>query len=207
MIDFIQNLFEDGEIVVPRAVTCSPESVERLLIFSERIWRKQWPGKAPTFRPDVAAKAAAVLCSLCQATVYRELDENTIAAQLDSTELAIEDSAEAWYSADLALRFLPQVYERLSRITNDDPVLELVVKVGRAWPLSSVGIADCGPDEMQSAFDDSGIFRMYVDRVMACSDQERLKLPRVADAVNSAIGPFESLRSKSGLTLAVSNTD
>ncbi len=200
MIDFLQHLFEDGEIVVPRDVVSQPEAVQSLLIFSERIWRTDWPGHAPPFDVEIAGKALEVLFVLSQATVYRELDEVAVAARLQAIALAPVESASAYYSVDLTLRFLPQIYERLTRSTDDDPVLELVSKVAREWPLSSIGIPGCSPEALPAALDDPGLFRVYVDRVIAASDQERMKSERVATAVNAVFGPFDELRSRCQLS-------
>lgn len=208
MIDFLQHLFEDGEIVVPRYSDAKPDAaaVHSLLIFTERIWRTDWPGTAPQFDVALATKAIDVLCLLCQATVYRELDEVLIAERLQTINLAPDDSAAAWYSVDLSLRFLPQIYKRLNRTSSDDPILQLALSIGQDWPLSSIGMPECGPKNHRKALGDAEIFRVYVDRVIAAEDEHRMNLPNVADAVHAALGPFENLRAKCALAAAQHST-
>ncbi len=199
MLDFLKHLLDDGEIVVPRDVHTDVESVNRLLIFAERIWRQTWPGSAPRFDVERSAKAASVLCTFCRAAVYRELDEQSIVAELQQIGLEPADSVAAHYSVDLTLRFLPQVYERLSRVSQNDPILTHVLQVSRMWPLSSVGIPGSAPDTLPEAFRDRGLFRAYTDRVVSLGDQPRANLPEVAAAVAAALGPYDSLRAKCGL--------
>lgn len=199
MLDFLKHLFDDGEIIVPRQVSDDGEPVRRLLIVAERIWRQEWPGTAPRFDEEQSARAAAVLYTFCRATVYRELDEQSVAEQLKQIGLAPTNSVEGHYSVDLVLRFLPQVYERLRRTSSSDPVLTLALEVARQWPLSSVGIPDSGPDVLPAAFLDRGVFRVYTDRVVSVADIGRMNLPEVAAAVDATLGPYDNLRRKSGL--------
>lgn len=199
MLDFLKQLFEDGEVTVPRDVSGDMESVRRLLIFTERIWREDWPGTAPGFDVDAAAKAAAVLLTLCQATAYRELDEYVVSEHLERIGLTTSDSVSTHYSVDLVLRFLPQVFQRLSRTSADDPILPLVLQLAKAWPLSSVGMPDCAPEALPEVFRDSGLLRVYADRVIRVADQQRMSVPEVAAAVQAALCPYENLRSKCGL--------
>lgn len=209
MLDFLKQLLEDGEVTVPRQVHGDVESVRRLLIFVERIWRQEWSGPAPRFDADRAAQAAAVLCTFCRATVYRELDEHELAEELHQIGLQsddAEDSASAHYSVDLVLRFLPQVYERLSRTSKEDPILALALNIARDWPLSSVGISGSAPDSLPTAFDDPGLCRVYVDRVLEAGDRDRLNLPRIAAAVAAAVGPYDSLRAKHQRMLPATET-
>ena len=199
MMDFLKSLFESGEVTVPRSVTDDSESVQRLLIVTERIWRESWPGTAPAFNVNVAHQAADVLLLLCQSVVYRELDEGQVAAQLQQVGLHPDDSPSTHYSADMLLRFLPQIAERLQRTSSNDPVFALLRDIAKAWPLSAVGIAECVPEILPTAFGDPSLFRVYVDRIIAASDAARLSVPGVANAVEAALGPFENLRQASGL--------
>ncbi|MEZ6130093.1 MAG: hypothetical protein R3C59_15520 [Planctomycetaceae bacterium] len=193
MNDFLLQLFDTGEIVVPRHVDMDDNAIAGCLNEAEAVWKQNWPGTAPPFVQPVAQKAAQVLLHLCQAVVYRELDEVHVAEQLRSIALVPRDDAGVHYSADLLFRFLPQVHQRLRRVSSDDPLLMIVTAVGRDWPLSAVGIPDCLPDALPDCFQNTGLLHVFVDRIMAANDQQRSELPAVKQAIKLALGPHEWL--------------
>ena len=195
MLTFLTQLFETGEIIVPREAAADSDAVRLLLSRCESIARTDWPGIAPEFDVDVAEKSAMALLVFCQATVYRELDEREIQQRLNSIELAGQPTPTRHYSADLVLQFLPDVYNLLMRSAKEDPARQLLVDFAKQWPLSAVGIGGATPEELPKAVMSGCMFRAYVDRVIARSDVACGKLPIVSEAIREVIGDFPALAS------------
>jgi hypothetical protein len=194
MLRFLHSLFSSGELVLPRVESAfDVKSVRDALIQLEQHWRHELPGTSPTFLPDVSQKAAQVLMRLCRAVVDRDLGVEQAKLMIDQIGLSEDSSPEQHYSVDLVLRFLPQVADRARRISESDALLELMKKIGQQWPLSSVGMKDCAPDQLPAALQHPTLWRMYVDRIIAARDNSRVHNPLVRNAIAAALGPFENL--------------
>lgn len=170
MEEFLIQLFETGELTVARRVEHDRRKTEPLLREAERVWRLNWPYRAPQFRMDVAQSAADVLLQLCQAFVYRDLDIPQVTEQLSKIPLTHDQTPATHYSADLLLRFLPELYRHIQRASADDPLLAVVVEVAARWPLAAVGIPACQPMEPGDLFQDPGFEIVLADRIAAAED-------------------------------------
>ena len=193
MLNFLTQLFETSDIVVPRQSVDGNERLAPYLIECELINRDEWNGNAPEFDVNVAMKAAHVLLLFCRAVVYRELDEGFVSDQLASIALPETSTATVFYSADLTLRFLPDIYDRLCRTTSEDPLLPVLLLCAKLWPLSTVGIPDTAPGELPDCMFHESLFGTYVDRVIQRRDAGRCTDARVGDAVKAAIGDHRFL--------------
>ncbi|GEM_PF-2150004 len=106
MLNFLTQLFETGEVIVPRHDSSSPQELRRLLAEFDAINRENWNGTAPEFDAVSAAASAKAMLLLCQTVVYREIDEYTVEARLAEVGASPLQSAAVHYRADLVLRFI-----------------------------------------------------------------------------------------------------
>jgi hypothetical protein len=191
---FLNSLFTTGELFVGvEDLGADPKTDLQILYRYESVWRTQQPLTPPAFHLELAVKAAKVLQIACRAVVHREITVEQTEKRLLQCALTASEDACDHYSVDLVMRFLPQVVERAARISEADPLLEVLRTVARPWPLSSVGMKDCEPEELPRAFQNDCLWRMYIDRIVAREDHSRLSSPSVRDAVAAAIGPFPQL--------------
>ena len=194
MITFLNSLFTDGVLTLAaEQPEIDLQRTEALLVSAEQIWRMQMPLDPPKFDAVSAFKAARVLESACRAIVHREIGIEQTEQFINECGLSCSDNPEQHYSVDLVLRFLPQVSERASRISDTDPLLEILKSIGREWPLSSVGMPGCAIETLPIRLHHPSLWRLYVDRVISRRDKSRLNIASVSDAVVAAIGPFSSL--------------
>src|SRR5262249_41077153 len=70
----------------------------------------------------------------------------------------------------------------------NDPLVGHLKKLGREWPLSSVGMPAIKDTEVDAFADDPCLLRLYVDRILSARDVSRLADPRVRDGVREALG-------------------
>ena len=186
MESFLRQLFETGEITVPRDAS-SLENAAELLSERDRLVRLNCPGIAPPYDPNVAMKAARTLLLFCQAAVYRDMDAAAVRAQLNSIALSAVDTPSCHYSADLMLQFLPDVRTRLVRISQDDPVCELLQAVAIMWPLSSVGIPGSLPETLPVSITTAPLLQVYVDRIIARRANDRLPEITPSEVADAAV--------------------
>ena len=109
-------LFENGCVQVPPAGPMTPDELDEaqhVLIEFEREYRMSLAGVPPAFDVKIGCQAAVALYRICQCLVYRELDPQEALFEPQS-DYPAATAAAAHYSADLALRFLPDAW-RLAR--------------------------------------------------------------------------------------------
>jgi MoxR-vWA-beta-propeller ternary system domain bpX4 len=69
-------------------------------------------------------------------------------------------------SADLTLRYLPQIYQRARSIAADDVLTHGLARILQQWPLSGVLAAlDDGPTTPLDALNHPGLFLLYAERL------------------------------------------
>ncbi len=194
MLTFLNTLFHSGELRISRSdAHFESRSINDALIHFESIWRNQLPATLPKFVPDMASRASHVLFLLARAVVFREIEMEQTVSLIRKCGLTTSDLPEDHYSVDLVFQFLPQVTERAARISESDPLIDQLLSIGRQWPLSSVGMKSCAPDEIPLALQHPTLWKIYTDRIISRKDLSRVNLPVVRDAVAAAIGPFANL--------------
>jgi hypothetical protein len=194
MLRFLHELFSSGELVVPLVEhQVDPTELLGAVKKLERMWRCELPKDPPEFLPDAAVAATQILMAVCRAVVHREISTEDTDHAIQRVCLTGDNSASQHYSIDLVLRFLPQVADRARRISEADALLELLGRIGQQWPLSSVGMRGCCPEQLPPALQHPTLWRMYVDRIISTKDVARINIPSVRDAVAASLGPFPHL--------------
>lgn len=199
---FLTSLRDSGRVRVapPREVTAE-ERAEALEVL--RRWdgdaRAEAAGEAPALSEDAALWGAVTLYRATQALVFREIPAEAVKAAL-AAPCPVAASSEAAWSADLALRTLPDLVSLASGVSEDDPLVEGLRAIARAWPLSGVGVrgAGPGPDEpplatLEPVLAHPALLRAYVDRVLERGDAVRALDARVRPALREAIGAHPEL--------------
>lgn len=191
--DFLHQLAENGVAVVSAdEVLESGGGVAEIVRAWDAVQRGELAGTAPELIPAAAEWAAVRLYRGCQALVCRELPPVEMQAMLREPCPA-KASAAADYSVDLVFRFLPDLVALARRVSRGDPLVEELLVLARAWPLSSVGIEGVGAVEAARVLAHAGLRQLYVDRIIATGDAARLDDEAVRAAVKSALGAFPEL--------------
>lgn len=152
MLRFLHELFSSGELVVPLVEPqVDPSEILDAVKKQERMWRCELPGDPPEFLPEVAFSATQILMAVCRAVVYREIGVEQTEQVIQRVCLSEDNTASQQYSMDVVLRFLPQVANRARRISEADTLLDLLGGIGLQWPLSSVGMKGCHPEQLPMA--------------------------------------------------------
>lgn len=192
LTSFLSTLFENGCVQVPEWAPLTDDdrnAALRLITEYEATWRNSLPSHPPKFEADRALAAAETLFRACQSLVYREVDPREMLAGALASEPESRLPADH-YSADLAFRFLPDVWRLSRNAAANDPLVACVHELAARWPLSSVGIADLPALEIDGFIGDRCLQTLYVDRIVERGDRSRLADPRVRSALREACGMY-----------------
>jgi hypothetical protein len=192
---FLTALRDGGPLAVPPDAEPRPHAEPAAVAILETIdfaARAEIAHAAPPLAPAVALWAAERLFRACQFLVYREVGADDVRAGLSVLSPA-PASPGTCYSADLVLRYLPDLFSLARGVAREDPLVDGLLALARAWPLSSVGMPDVGDVDASPFMTHPGLRTLYADRILARDDRARLRDPAVAAAVREAIGAFPSL--------------
>jgi hypothetical protein len=200
---FLTMLFENGCVQVPPAAPISPtefDDAHEVLADYERDYRTSLAGVPPDFDVKIGSEAALCLYRICQCLVYRELEPQEVLRETQS-EGGVAASATAHYSADLALRFLPDAWRLTRDASLNDPLVLILLRTASRWPLSSVGIPDTLTRSVDGFADNPSLLALYVDRIIERRDKSRLGDWRVREAILRAIGAHDEFAPELATTL------
>jgi hypothetical protein len=192
VVAFWNQLHEHGDVVVERDARLDPAQLAPAIQTIDAQQRLELAGAAPELILPVAVWAVGVIHRACQFLVYRDIDAEVVKKGL-SVPSPSAPSAAVCYSADLALSVLPDLHRQARGLAEDDPLTVGLVAIGRAWPLSSVGMPGIGEVDVAPFIDHPSLRRLYADRMIHARDVSRLADGRAVAAVREAIGGHPEL--------------
>lgn len=185
---FFEGLSSNGRIVVIRPML--ERGPSQALLFSwENERRASWPGELPEFDAVAAEWGCRVLCLAARLLTDRLLEIGVLDQLIAAGPR--ENGPGTHYSVDLVLCVLPDLWRLASRRMRDDPLLEALKKLQLRWPLSAVGMPCESPvlDDLAPLRESTGLWTVFIDRVIAARKSEWLRLEEVRNAVSNAVGP------------------
>ncbi|HVU65030.1 MAG TPA: hypothetical protein VHC70_13700, partial [Phycisphaerales bacterium] len=128
----------------------------------------------------------------CQFLIYRDLPDDAVTHALQKQSPRPPDPV-ACYSADIALSFLPDLFQLARGISPDDPLVQAMRELARQWPLSSVGIPLSADADLAPFIEHPCLRELYVERILQRRDRSRTGHPAVRAAIRSAVGAYHEL--------------
>lgn len=192
---FLSSIFEgDPAIVPPGSAPIHEEHASAIDVIKSIDFaaRMELAATAPPLSIPAALWASERLYRACQFLVYREIEADVVRADC-AISCPVAPSPSVCYSVDLVFRHLPDLFAMARGIARDDPLVEGLLEMARAWPLSSVGMADVSKADTRAFIEDVSLRRLYADRIIARNDLSRLEDPAARQSVREAIGAFPSL--------------
>lgn len=118
-------MLQTGNVMVPRTISpLAPDDQQAALVLLQELYDKDalnMPFSVPAFDGTAAVWAAGYVYFVCQLILLRDVDETELRRYLLPYEG--ERSADAIYSADLILRFLPDLFRLASGLSPEDPLV------------------------------------------------------------------------------------
>ena len=188
--NFISTLLSDGKVSVKGQLTLLEaqdiNEAGKILYTYYQDDVLEMPHSAPGFSEEAATWGAEYLYKAVQLIVLRDVEEEMI--NNDLKPYTGQLTPAVIYSADLMLRYLPQLFELAKGLAPGDLLVQVLKKAARQWPYSSAGI------ELSETVDDKMILEhpslryKYIDRIIQAKDKQRMKDPVVADYIKEVGG-------------------
>jgi hypothetical protein len=164
----VENLRTNEEVMLyANILETTPDEHAAVTEFLRLEYEREaisYPGTPPGYDPDAAIWAARTLYISSQLLLYRE---NKIKDLPDLLPDHLEPSASAILSADLTLRFLPDLVSHLEMIDPDDELLELLRTILQKWHYSAVNyLKDFQTFDFSIVQSNACLYQLYCDRII-----------------------------------------
>lgn len=195
LTNFITGLINEGKVqVVPQLVTFTTEDLDRVTIHLRQYYEddtQEMPAAAPGLDLAAACWAAGYLYRAVQFILMRELDETTMQQHL--LPYTGEHSSAAIYSADLTLRYLPDLFDLAKGLSPHDPLVKQMQETAQAWPFSAAAIQLETNADITTIMSHASLKQAYIDRIIHAKDLRKCRQPECYPLVQEALGSYSDI--------------
>jgi hypothetical protein len=167
LAEFLDLLFREGRAVLrgkPDPSSAQDAEAVDVLRHTYSTHALGVAGKPLEFEPRAAVPASKLVYHACWFLMSRTEPDAELERLLSMPQR--RGSAADDLSADLSLRYLPQIHRRAKAMNADDRLTTLLAEILRRWPLSGVlADLDDGPIDLGSFNDHVGIWLLYAERL------------------------------------------
>lgn len=150
---------------------------------------KNHPFSTPKYNAESALWAAKTIYTACQILLYREHQVAELTNLLPLFAQPI--TTETILSADLCLRFLPQILSEAKLIDPEDKVIPILESILNQWHYSGIGlILTLDNLDFDPIFSNPCLEQLYIDRVIEKKDRKRAELPQMLEKVRATLGNY-----------------
>lgn len=147
------------------------------------------PFSTPEYNADSALWAAKTVYTACQILLYREHEEAELNDLLPFFSQPI--TPEAILSADLCLRFLPQILAEAKQLDPEDHLIPILESILQKWHYSGIGInLDLENLDFDPIFSNPCLEQLYIDRVIETKDRKRAESPQMLEKIKATLGIY-----------------
>jgi hypothetical protein len=167
LAEFLERLLYEGKVALSERPGADLREDRQALPLLQQAFSEhglQVAGPPIHFDAPTALAAGSVVRQACWLLVSHDETEDYLRQHL--TMPGKPDSPSQHLSADVVLRFLPQVYRRARAIAPADRLAEILAKILCDWPLSGV-LADveAGPQTALDFGGHLGLMMLYAERL------------------------------------------
>lgn len=163
--------------------------VKEFLQVEFNIESKNHPFSTPKYDAESALWAAKIVYTACQILLYREHKEAELTDLLPAFTQPI--TTEAILSADLCLRFLPQILAEAKLIDPEDYLIPILESILNQWHYSGIGIPLSLKNlDFELIFSNPCLEQLYIDRVIDKKDKKRAELPQMLEKIRATLGIY-----------------
>lgn len=190
---FLQDMLYRGEAVVENELQQfnAADHAHALQVLEKYYVAdlQNMPGNVPEFNAPAALWAGTTVYYAMQFLLLRNLTAEQVNETLKPFTHSI-NPAEV-YSADMALRYLPDIINAAKGLAPDDPLVARLNEIATAWPFSSVGVKLNTVAPLSEVVKGSASLQTeYIDRIVAKRDKNRLADKETKLAVTQALGHY-----------------
>lgn len=192
LAEFLHALFITGQVAVASQpeLFSLPDLQQAVVLLQEEYAEDSvhLPHVAPSFSAEAALWAAQVLYRSVQLTLQRDLDETAVHASLIDFPGPVDPAAV--YSADLTLRYLPDLLNLAKGLAPADVLVTRLRELAQRWPFSFGGPELADPQYLEPVLAHPALRAAYADRVIGTRNLVRARQPEAIPLVREALGHY-----------------
>lgn len=209
-IPFLETMYQlrtsEHIILYDKILKITAEEEKEVTEFLKDEYDKEvlnYPFKAPAFEPDAALWAAKVLYFSIQLLINRADTHKEIPALLVPYKGSV--TAATMLSADLCLRFLPQVVSELKRIDADDEIIPILDHFMKQFFYSNIGFTEEAMIPAIQLPADHCFNQLLLNRVVEQQDLKVAQVPAIHKMLQANFGDYSTLFWKDFNTITILN--
>lgn len=191
----IINLRKEEVMLYDNLLCIAPKEAEEVVYFLETEYqdeRKSYPYKAPQFDAQAALWAAKTSYFAAQLILYRQNTPEELQQILPKYQGTI--SAAAILSADLTLRFIPNMIVQLKLLNPEDDLIHILEKQLITWHYSAVGHRlETDEIDFSTITTNPCLYQLYVDRVIERKVHYLAKEPKLQKGIIASLGWYKDI--------------
>lgn len=149
-----------------------------------------YPHNAPSFNAEAALWAAKLVYRTAQLILYRKQRPDELDMYLTPFPFPID--ASAILSADIILRFMPDLLEELDSIDPDDELLPKLREVSYPWSYSLMPLAEPEEEVLQPMLSNPCAVQLLIDRIWKGKHREWAQHPQIEKLLKDQAGMYGS---------------
>jgi hypothetical protein len=198
-LPFLETIYHlrtiEQVILYNKLMVISKKEEQETLDFLETEYEKEqlnYPYTAPSFNPKAAMWACKTVYFSAQLLLYRENKVSELKTILPNYPHVID--ASAILSADICLRFLPQVLIELKKIDTEDAIIPILESHLQTFHYSNIGFDyEIEKITLEPVFADKCLKQMYLDRVVERKAIKEAEIPIVNECLLADFGDYKKL--------------
>lgn len=193
-LDTIYHLRTNEEVILyTRLIPIETEEESLIADFLETEYSNEcleYPHQPPAFDKEAALWGARTLYTAAQLLLYRDQPAEHIPELLPAYPAAITPAA--MLSADLCLRFLPQVLDQVKRIDPDDPLIPVLENLLTTWHYSGIRAPlPQLPGSLAMVFSNTSLQQLYINRIISKKAIQLAAIPTLNIFVKATLGNYK----------------
>lgn len=194
LTNFLKNLYQQGDVTVSgKLQDFETKDLLESAIILQQIYNREaieMPFTAPNFHPETALWAAQYLYRATELTLRRDVAAEKIQNYLPTFKG--EKYASMIFSADLVLRYLPDLWNFAKTLAPDDPLVKQLKATATEFPFSSVGLKIDDTANHEFIWLHSSLELAYLDRIIEKKDKQRVKQFNLEEKVKAIMGAYQA---------------
>lgn len=197
LMPFIETLYHlrtiEQVILYNKTMKIADAEAKEALSFLAAEYEREavnYPFEVPSFNGKAALWASKIVYFSAQLLLYRENKVSELKNFLPDY-VGIVD-ASAMLSADICLRFLPQIRNELKRMDAEDDILPILEHHLQQFHFSAVGFdLDQETIDVNQIFDNACLKQLYLDRIVSRKAYKLAEQPEINACLLANFGDYK----------------
>lgn len=189
----IQLLRKHEEIMLyDNVLEITENDSKEVIAFLEDEYKMEsfgYPYTCPAFNEQAALWGAKTIYTAAQLMLYREHKEADLSQLLP--DLSTNPDSSEMLSADLCMRFLPDILKQLKRIDGEDKLISLLEDKLVCWHFSGVNyLLDIQQINFENSVSNPCLHQLYADRIILNKKMQLAKHPAFESLIAAGLGMY-----------------